>query len=603
MLSQLERYAQAIRNLESRGSGDYSALGPLTKKGDRAYGAYQVMGENIPSWTKDVIGQALTPDQFLANRDVQDAVFRAQFGKSLEKYGNPYDAASVWFTGRPRGSASGASADILGTDGNQYDRNFRNELRGLQQQAPANKGATQMLPMMPKQEPRSFLQMLGLQKQIEGAQGQDGQKFYQRDTTKNNALNLASALNSLRLNPDAGLDARVAATQEQRKQTATNNATAKFLEAQGRTDLASAILSGAMTGQEAMQALQQEKIATTAFDRNVQRDQAGYDNSRALTRLRAGLSLQGQKTMAELNDKIGDGNAEVKAKQSEDLLRLKFELQALADTELTAAQQADVDAALARIEIQQGQLQVAKDQEARLSTASNVNNAQTEAETEGQKIQNQADQIELDELKNPTATEPEDQEYFYKSFDIDAAAAGDIRGVGNLALGGVERITGFDLTPAQTEAQTRMAVLTNGIRGLLSRDLSSRGSKYSQELLDQILPKGLDKNSKARSKVRNLVEQVLPEKIQSAENVIKRAENGEKVNQTNLDNARRVAAEAPAILEALRNSLGGVGENTQAQQDADAVVSGAGVSSEDAAVATATAPTQSSIGAADDLMD
>lgn len=232
-----------------------------------------------------------------------------------------------------------------------------------------------------------------------------------------------------------------------------------------------------------------------------------------------------------------------------------------------------------------------------------MNNAQTEAETEGQKIQNQADQIELDELKNPTATEPEDQEYFYKSFDIDAAAAGDIRGVGNLALGGVERITGFDLTPAQTEAQTRMAVLTNGIRGLLSRDLSSRGSKYSQELLDQILPKGLDKNSKARSKVRNLVEQVLPEKIQSAENVIKRAENGEKVNQTNLDNARRVAAEAPAILEALRNSLGGVGENTQAQQDADAVVSGAGVSSEDAAVATATAPTQSSIGAADDLID
>ena len=601
MLSQLERYAQAIRNLESRGSGDYSALGPPTEKGDRAYGAYQVMGSNIPSWTKDVIGQALTPDQFLANDDVQDAVFRAQFGKSLEKYGNPYDAASVWFTGRPRGSASGASADILGTDGNQYDINFRNELRGLPQQAPANKGATQMLPMMPKQEPKSFLQMLGLQKQIEGAEGEDGQKFYQRDTTKNNALSLASALNSLRLNPDAGLDARVAATQGQRKQAATNNRTAKFLEAQGRTDLASAILSGSMTGQEAMQALQQEKIATTLFDRNMERDQAGYDNSTALTRLRAGLSLQGQKTMAELNDKIGDGNAEVRAKQSEGLVRLKFELQALADTKLTAAQKADVDAALKRIEIQQGQLEVAQDQEARLGTASEASNALTKAQTDGQEIENASDQIALDDLKNPPATEPEDQEYFYKSFDIDAAAAGDIRGVGNLALGGVERLTGFDLTPAQTESQTRMAVLTNGIRGLLSRDLSSRGSKYSQELLDQILPKGLDKNSKARSKVRNLVEQVLPEKIQSAENVIKRAESGEEVNQTNLDNARRVAAEAPAILKALKNSLGGGGENTQAQQDADAVVSGAGVTPEDAAVANATTP--SSIGAADDLID
>lgn len=261
MLTPIERYAQAIRNLESRGSGGYSALGPLTKKGDRAYGAYQVMGDNIPSWTKDVIGQALTPDQFLADRDVQDAVFRAQFGKSLEKYGNPYDAASVWFTGRPRGSASGASADVLGTDGNQYDRNFRNELRGLPQQAPANKGATQMLPMMPKQEPKSFLQMLGLQKQIEGAQGEDGQKFYQRDTTKNNALSLASALNSLRLNPDAGLDARVAAKQAQRKQAATNNATAQYLKANGFEDLAKAVLSGSMTGQQAYEAARQQKLA------------------------------------------------------------------------------------------------------------------------------------------------------------------------------------------------------------------------------------------------------------------------------------------------------------------------------------------------------
>lgn len=603
MLSQLERYAQAIRNLESRGSGDYSALGPLTKKGDRAYGAYQVMGDNIPSWTKDVIGQALTPDQFLANRDVQDAVFRAQFGKNLQRFGNPFDAASVWFTGRPMGGASGASADILGTTGNEYVNNFRRELGVPMPSAPVNTGATQMLPMMPKQEPKSFLQMLGLQKQIEGAEGEDGQKFYQRDTTKNNALNLASALNSLRLNPDAGLDARVAATQGQRKQAATNNRTAKFLEAQGRTDLANAILSGAMTGQEAYQALQQEKIATTLFDRSLKRDKQSQDASRDLASLQADLSLKGRQSMALLNDEIGDINAEDALMRSVELKELEAELNYLAGQKLTAKQKADIDAALKQIDIQQGQLEVAQDQEARLNTASEANNALTNAQTDGQKIENKVDQIELDELKNPTATEPEDQEYFYKSFDIDAAAAGDIRGAGNLALGGVERLTGFDLTPAQTEAQTRMAVLTNGIRGLLSRDLSSRGSKYTQELLDQILPKGLDKNSKARSKVRNLVEQVLPEKIQSAENIVRRDKGGEKVNQNNLDNARRVLAEAPAILEALKNSLGGVGENTQAQQDADAVLSGAGVSAEDAAIAGATAPAQSSIGAADGLID
>lgn len=596
-------FRQAIANIESRGSGGYSALGPLTKKGDRAYGRYQVMGDNLPSWTKEALGRQLSPDEFLADSQAQDKVFDHFFGKSVEKYGNPLDAASVWFTGRPV-SAGKSSTDILGTTGNEYVNKFSSEMQGLQGAQQAQGKAQPM--MMQPQRPRNFLEMLGLQKQQAGAQGETGQKFYQRPAFQDTMGQLASSLNSMRLNPDAGLDARMAKRQAANKQSQVNNQTAQYLANQGREDLARAIAIGSMTGQEAMQALQQEKIATTAFDRSLQKDKQSQDATKDLATLQADLSLKGRRSMALLKDEIGDINAEDAQMRSIELKELEAELNYLAGQKLTAKQQADVDAALARIEIQQGQLQVAKDQEARLGKASEANNALTNAQTDGQKIENEGEQIKLDDLKNPTATEPEDQEYFYKSFDIDAAAAGDIRGVGNLALGGVERLTGFDLTPAQTEAQTRMAVLTNGIRGLLSRDLSSRGSKYSQELLDQILPKGLDKNSKARSKVRNLVEQVLPEKIQSAENVIRRAENGEKVNQTNLDNARRVAAEAPAILEALKNSLGGAGETTQAQQEADAYLSGqlpAGVSAEDAAIAGATAPTQSSIGAADDLID
>lgn len=593
-------FRQAIANIESRGSGGYSALGPLTKKGDRAYGRYQVMGDNLPSWTKEALGRQLSPDEFLADSQAQDKVFDHFFGKSVEQYGNPLDAASVWFTGRPV-SAGKSSADILGTTGNEYVNKFSSEMQGLQGAQQAQGKAQPM--MMQPQRPRNFLEMLGLQKQQAGAQGETGQKFYQRPAFQDTMGQLASSLNSMRLNPDAGLDARMAKRQAANKQNQVNNQTAQYLAGQGREDLARAIAIGSMTGQEAMQALQQEKIATTAFGRSLQRDRQSQDATKDLATLQADLSLKGRQSMALLNDEIGDLNAEDAQMRSIELKELEAELNYLAGQKLTAKQKADVEAALARIEIQQGQLEVSQASEARLNTASEASNALTNAQTDGQKIENEGDQIALDELKNPTATEPEDQEYFYKSFDIDAAAAGDIRGVGNLALGGVERLTGFDLTPAQTEAQTRMAVLTNGIRGLLSRDLSSRGSKYTQELLDQILPKGLDKNSKARSKVRNLVEQVLPEKIQSAENIVRRDKGGEKVNQNNLDNARRVLAEAPAILEALKNSLGGVGENTQAQQDADAVLSGAGVSAEDAAIAGATAPTQSSIGAADDLID
>lgn len=48
-------YRGAISNIES--GGKYDALGPVTQAGDRAYGRYQVMGQNIPAWTKEVLGQ------------------------------------------------------------------------------------------------------------------------------------------------------------------------------------------------------------------------------------------------------------------------------------------------------------------------------------------------------------------------------------------------------------------------------------------------------------------------------------------------------------------------------------------------------------------
>jgi hypothetical protein len=50
-------------------------------------------------------------------------VFETQFGKSVAKYGNPADAASVWFSGRPLAKAGNAS-DVLGTTVPQYAQKF-----------------------------------------------------------------------------------------------------------------------------------------------------------------------------------------------------------------------------------------------------------------------------------------------------------------------------------------------------------------------------------------------------------------------------------------------------------------------------------------------
>jgi hypothetical protein len=360
-----------------------------------------------------------------------------------------------------------------------------------------------------------------------------------------------------------------------------------------------------MTGQEAMQALQQEKIATTLFDRNMERDQAGYDNNTALTRLRAGLSLQAQKTMAELNDKIGDGNAEVRGKQSENLLRLKFELQALADTKLTAAQEADVDAALKRIEIQQGQLEVAQDQEARLGTASEASNALTKAQTDGQEIENASDQIALDELKNP----PDDpaSDITFDSFNIKQAAAGDIGGAfkGFFNTGAGMLGTG-PVSPAQTGAIRQMNTINQAIRGPLSKQLSSLGSKFALDLTGEVLPSKFDSDFVMAGKIENLVTQTLPAALSAAKTILQDKKGNTK---TAVTSAQSIEATVPAIIEALKKTLAGSGfgeQTSQAQQDADAYLSGklpAGVTPEDAAIANATAPTQSSIGAADDLID
>lgn len=111
----------AISNIES--GGNYNALGPTTKSGDRAYGKYQVMGENIPSWTKQAIGNAMTPKEFLASPEAQEKVFEDQFARNTAKYGSAQDAASVWFSGKPLAKA-GQRADILGTTVPSYVNKF-----------------------------------------------------------------------------------------------------------------------------------------------------------------------------------------------------------------------------------------------------------------------------------------------------------------------------------------------------------------------------------------------------------------------------------------------------------------------------------------------
>jgi len=132
--SPLANAMQAIANLESRGSGGYSAKGPMVKsgmyKGERALGRYQVMPGNLPQWSKEALNRNVSPEEFLNNPEIQDVIVAVQFLKNMEKFGNWDDAASVWFTGRPV-KTGGKARDSLGTSGNEYVDKFNKELRNI----------------------------------------------------------------------------------------------------------------------------------------------------------------------------------------------------------------------------------------------------------------------------------------------------------------------------------------------------------------------------------------------------------------------------------------------------------------------------------------
>lgn len=121
----VEKIAEAIARLES--GGKYDAMGPVTKKGDRAFGKYQIMGNNIPSWSKEALGRSVTPDEFLANPHLQDTIAHHKMGKYLDKYGNPQDVASAWFSGRPLKNNN--SRDVLGTSVPKYVQIVMDNLR------------------------------------------------------------------------------------------------------------------------------------------------------------------------------------------------------------------------------------------------------------------------------------------------------------------------------------------------------------------------------------------------------------------------------------------------------------------------------------------
>lgn len=110
----------SLSGIES--GGKYDVTGPSTR-GDKPYGKYQIMGANVGPWTKQYLGQEMTPEEFLRNPESQDKLMRARVSQQLAAGTSPEDIASIHFTGRPVAQA-GNRRDVLGTSVQDYLAKF-----------------------------------------------------------------------------------------------------------------------------------------------------------------------------------------------------------------------------------------------------------------------------------------------------------------------------------------------------------------------------------------------------------------------------------------------------------------------------------------------
>lgn len=134
---------QRIANIESAGSKDrfggtdqynvisgeindkqYQSLSS-SEKANQAYGKFQVMGFNIPKWSKEVLGKSITIDQFLNDSEAQEKIAEVKMQDIYDKYGDWEQVPSVWFSGRPM--EGNTSSDRFGTSVPSYIQKFRDQ--------------------------------------------------------------------------------------------------------------------------------------------------------------------------------------------------------------------------------------------------------------------------------------------------------------------------------------------------------------------------------------------------------------------------------------------------------------------------------------------
>lgn len=116
----MNKYMHSLHRIESGGyKNPYAAVGVPTRTGDRAYGKYQIMGANIPSWGRMAGYKDMTIGQFMSDPQAQEKIARTMFANYMAKGASPTEAAMMWLGGPGYAKHMGA-ADAHGTTVGKY---------------------------------------------------------------------------------------------------------------------------------------------------------------------------------------------------------------------------------------------------------------------------------------------------------------------------------------------------------------------------------------------------------------------------------------------------------------------------------------------------
>ena len=164
--------------------------------------------------------------------------------------------------------ASGIDLNSAGTIADDTMRAIGKSPKGIL--APTQTSETETKPMMQQQKPRGLLERLGVQKMEEGAEGEAGQRFYNRESFGDTLANLAPALGRMGV---MGLDVPAQAMANSRREDklakaatekakAQDNATGQWLIRNGFKAIGEGVLKGELSGAAGLQMSQVAKKPT-----------------------------------------------------------------------------------------------------------------------------------------------------------------------------------------------------------------------------------------------------------------------------------------------------------------------------------------------------